>query len=164
MIPPAFEVRLCGPEAAALLREVMIRCWTGTVATDSSAYRETDEDIAEQLRHGLGALLFDGGTLIGGGRYSEVPGPAGDLRTWVEFKRIGVLRERRGEGLGGLIPDRLEAEARTRGYAGVQLGVRDDQPRLTRWWEARGFTIASDVQLHTVNPLTPPPVCLRKWF
>ena len=32
------------------------------------------------------------------------------------------------------------------------------------FWEALGYALADDVQLHTVNPLTPPPTFMRKWF
>jgi predicted GNAT superfamily acetyltransferase len=58
----------------------------------------------------------------------------------------------------------LEAEAKARGYAGVQIGVRHDQPRLIAFWESLGYVLAGDVTMHTVNPLTPPPTTMRKRF
>src|SRR5262249_32696090 len=74
----ALTLQPVGPEAAALVREIMLRCWTGTVAGNSSAYRETDADIAAHLSKGHGILAYLDGQLVGGGRFSSVPGPAGE--------------------------------------------------------------------------------------
>jgi GNAT superfamily N-acetyltransferase len=163
-LPPGISIRLADAGDAALLREVMLRCWTGTVAADSSAYRETETDIAGQLVRGGGALLFDGAEAIGGGRFHPVPGPMEDRREWVEIKRTGVLKTWRGKGVAIPLIAALEAEAERRGYGGAQLGVRADQPRLVAFWAGLGYVVTEDVQLHTVNPLTPPPVTMRKRF
>jgi hypothetical protein len=45
-----------------------------------------------------------------------------------------------------------------------RVGVRADQPRLVHFWSSLGYALAGDVQLHTVNPLTPPPTTMRKRF
>jgi GNAT superfamily N-acetyltransferase len=74
------------------------------------------------------------------------------------------VRELRKLGLGAPLVAPLEDAARSAGAVGIQLGVREDQPKLVRFWEALGYVVASDVQLHTVNPLTPPPFTMRKWF
>lgn len=158
------RVRPCGRESAETLRNTMIRCWTGSVPANSSAFRETVEDVAAELVRGAGALLLDGDDVIGGGRYSPVPGPAGDAAEWVEFKRIGLLAAWRGRGLGLLIPRFLEASARARGFGGAQLGIRADRPLMVGFWERLGFQRADDVELQTANPLTPPPICMRKRF
>jgi GNAT superfamily N-acetyltransferase len=163
-LPPGFSLRAARVSDAALLRDVMLRCWTGTVAANSSAYRETVEDIAAQIAGGGAVLVFDGDEAVGGGRFHPVPGPAGDARPWAEIKRVGVVRELRKLGLGAPLVAALEDAARSAGAVGIQLGVREDQPKLVRFWEALGYVVASDVQLHTVNPLTPPPFTMRKWF
>jgi GNAT superfamily N-acetyltransferase len=163
-LPQGFRLYTARVEDAALLRDVMLRCWTGTVAPNSSAYRETVEDIAAQIAKGGAVLVFSGDEAVGGGRFHPVPGPAGDARPWAEIKRVGVLRELRKLGLGAPLVTALEDGARAGGAAGVQLGVREDQPRLVQFWEALGYVVADDVQLHTVNPLTPPPVTMRKWI
>ena len=163
-LPPGFHTRLVRPEEAALLHETMLRCWRGTVAENSSAYRETPESIAKQLERGAAVFLFEGDALIGSGRLHPVPGPTGDPREWVELKRIGVPATYRKLGLGAPLVAALEAEARARGAAGAQLGVRADQPRLIRFWSSLGYALADDVLLHTVNPLTPPPTTMRKRF
>lgn len=147
----------------ALYRQVMLRCWTGTVAPNSSAYRETDEGISADLARGYGVLVFLDGEPVGCGRLVPVPGPAGEP-DWVELKRMGVLREHRKQGLAVPMIAALEAEAIRRGAHGAQIGVREDQPRLVRFWEGLGYRIAHDVQLSNPNPLTPPPTHLRKRF
>jgi len=163
-LPQGFRLYTARVEDAALLRDVMLRCWTGTVAPNSSAYRETVEDIAGQIARGGAVLVFSGDEAVGGGRFHPVPGPVGDARPWAEIKRVGVMRELRKLGLGAPLVTALEDGARAGGAAGVQLGVREDQPRLVQFWEALGYVVADDVQLHTVNPLTPPPVTMRKWL
>ena len=149
---------------AALLLDVMLRCWTGTVALNSTAYSETEETIARQLTRGGAAIVTVGGQAVGAGRFYPVPGPPGDEREWVEIKRVGLLREYRKYGLGKPLVAVLEEEAKRRGFPGAQLGVRQDQPRLVAFWASLGYSPASDVQMHTVNPLTPPPVTMRKRF
>lgn len=163
-LPSGFELRIAERGDAALLRDVMLRCWTGTVAANSSAYTETDASIAREFDQGGAVLLLRGAEAVGAGRFHPVPGPAGDARPWAELKRVGVVKELRKLGLAVPLIARLETEVRSRGSAGVQIGLREDQPRLTRFWEALGYQVATDVKLHTVNPLTPPPVTLRKWF
>jgi GNAT superfamily N-acetyltransferase len=108
--------------------------------------------------------MFEGTKPVGAGRFMPVPGPPGDSRDWVELKRIGILRTHRKLGLGAPLVLALEAEARRRGYPGAQIGVRHDQPRLVEFWAGLGYRPADDVQLHTVNPLTPPPTTMRKRF
>lgn len=163
-LPAGFHIRPVASGEAALLRAIMLRCWTGTVAANSSAFRETEDDIARQLAAGGAMFLIRDEEPVGSGRWHPVPGPAGDARSWVEIKRVGVLKELRTGGLGAPLVAALEADARARGYAGAQLGVRQDVPRLVRFWERLGYAIAPDVTLHTVNPLTPPPFTMRKVF
>lgn len=159
-----FSIRLVRADEAALLLALMLRCWTGTVAPNSSAYRETEADIARELERGAGMLVFEGDEPVGGGRFHPVPGPVGDPCAWIEIKRVGILRSHRKRELGGLLVDALEKEAQRCSFAGAQLGVRHDQPRLIAFWASRGYAIADDVKMHTVNPLTPPPTTMRKRF
>lgn len=107
-------------------------------------------------------ILLRGGEAVGAGRWHPVPGPAGDARPWAEIKRVGVAKELRKLGLGAPLVQALEDAARARGHAGVQLEVREDQPRLVCFWKSLGYHVADDVKLHTVNPLTPPPTTMRK--
>lgn len=163
-LPGGFWLRLAHRGEGELLRDVMVRCWTGTVAEDSSAYRETADSIDQQLARGGAVIVFEGQEPVGAGRFHPVPGPVGDPRKWVEIKRVGVLKTHRKLGLGAPLIAALEEAAAARGYAGVQLGVRHDQPRLVTFWSGLGYKLADDVTLHTVNPLTPTPTFMRKWF
>lgn len=160
----AFDVRLAHEGEAGLLLDLMLRCWTGTVASNSTAYKETEETIAHQLKRGAAAIVSVAGEPVGAGRFYPVPGPPDDPHDWVEIKRVGVLREYRKHGLGPPLVAALETEAKRRGFPGAQLGVRHDQPRLVAFWASLGYSPASDVQMHIVNPLTPPPVTMRKRF
>ncbi len=157
-------LRLAEPGEARLLRDIMLRCWTGAVAANSSAYRETEADIASQLERGAGMIAFHSGEPVGAGRFYPVPGPTGDPCEWVEIKRVGVLKSHRKLGIGAPLVAALEDEARRRGYAGAQLGVRADQPRLVAFWASLGYVLANDVNMHTVTPLAPPPTTMRKRF
>ncbi len=163
-LPSGFHIRLARKGDGELLRDVMLRGWAGTVAENSSAYRETAEGIERELEAGGAAILFEGEAAIGAGRFHPVPGPAGDARTWAEIKRVGVLKTHRKQGLAAPLIATLEGEIARRSAAGVQIGVRHDQPRLVAFWEGIGYRLADDVKLHTVNPLTPTPTFLRKWF
>ncbi len=163
-LPPAIRIRSATPDDAALLLDLMLRSWTGTVASNSSAYRETEATIQAQLHRGGGALVFHDGEPIGGGRYHPVRGPEGDPHDWVEIKRVGLLRPWRAKGLAAPLVTFIEGETSGQGYAGAQLGVRTDQPRLVRFWSGLGYSLADDVTMHTANPLTDPPVTMRKRF
>ncbi len=151
-------------DEARLLLDIMLRCWTGTVALNSTAYRETEEDIARQLERGAAVIVLEDERPVGAGRFCPVPGPVGDPREWVEIKRVGILKAYRKLGLGRPLVEALEAEAKVRRFAGAQLGVRHDQPGLLAFWSSLGYFPAGDVQMHTVNPLTPPPTTMRKWL
>jgi GNAT superfamily N-acetyltransferase len=163
-LPAGFHLRLAKKSEAERLLDIMLRCWTGTVAANSTAYSETAEEIAQQLERGGAVFVFEGETIVGSGRFYPVPGPPGDLREWVEIKRVGILKSHRKLGLGAPLVAALEAEALRRSHPGAQLGVRSDQHRLVAFWASLGYVPSDDVQMQTVNPLTPPPITMRKRF
>ncbi|RYG30711.1 MAG: GNAT family N-acetyltransferase [Burkholderiales bacterium] len=163
-LPAGFYIRRATPDDASLLVDLTLRCWTGSVAGNSTAFNETIETVVDQLLHGGAAIVSAGETPVGSGRFYPVSGPPGDPRKWIEIKRVGILKSHRKLGLAGPLVAVLESEARSRGYAGAQLGVRHDQPRLVAFWESVGYRLANDVTLHTPNPLTPPPTFMRKAF
>jgi GNAT superfamily N-acetyltransferase len=163
--PFPFSIRSAGPQDADAYLAVMLRCWTGTVAPDSSAFRETPALIAADLLRGGGVLLWAGDELTGCGRFVPVPGQdSGRGPDWVELKRVGVAPVLRGGVLGGVIVDALEGMARERGYPGAQIGVRAGQLRLLAFWKRLGYADADDVTLSNPNPLTATPFFMRKRF
>ncbi len=126
-------------------------------------FRETPESVAAQIAKGGGAVLMSGDTAIGSGRWVTVPGPGGQ-GAWMEVKRIGVRPEYQKQSLGAVILAALEADGRAAGKQGAQLAIRADQPRLIDFYAGLGYVRTDDVELTTVNPLSPPPVGMRKIF
>ncbi len=153
-----------GPDRAAEVEQITRRIWTGQVSENSTVFRETPETVAAQIAKGGAVLVFDSDQLIGSGRFVMVPGPMGDDRSWMEVKRIGLLKSYRGLNGGEVICRRLEMMGQGLGAVGAQLAVREDQPRLVRVYTALGYQLADDVDLTTHNPLVPPPIGMRKWF
>lgn len=139
---------------AALVHAVTQRAWHGTVAENSSAYRETPATVEAVFAQGGGAFVARlDGEPVGSVRWLPVAHPE---PSW-EIKRMGVVREARGHGLGERLAAELERAAREAGIRRLQLGVRLDQPRLLGFWGALGFEHDDTVTLSSLNPLTDPP-------
>ncbi|MCA8900235.1 MAG: GNAT family N-acetyltransferase [Hyphomonas sp.] len=156
-------IRRATPADGVLVEGLTRRIWTGRVSLESTVFRETPETVAAQLARGGGAILLAGDVPIGSGRWVPVPGPEGD-GLWMEVKRIGVLADWRKRGFGDLILKDLEAQGREAGAAGAQLAVRHDQGRLVDFYAGLGYVLADDVELTTINHLSPPPTGMRKRF
>ena len=156
-------IRRASPADGFLIEGLTRRVWTGRVSPESTVFSETPETVAAQLAKGGGAVLTDGQTAIGTGRWVPVPGPAGQ-GLWMEVKRIGVLEAYRKRGYGELILKALEEQGREAGAQGAQLAVRHDQVRLVDFYAGLGYVLADDVELTTPNPRSPPPIGMRKRF
>jgi ribosomal protein S18 acetylase RimI-like enzyme len=151
----ALGLREARPEDAALLRQLTLACWTGKVAADSSAFREGEEDVREDLSRGGGFLLFLDAKPIASVRWRAVPG------AW-EMARLGVLPEHRQAGHSQLLIEAVLARARASGAPEIRIGVRRDQPRLVEFYRALGFEIGDDFAYSHPNPLAPPPYLMRR--
>lgn len=156
-------IRRATPSDGFLVETLTRRIWTGRVSPESTVFRETPETVAAQIGKGGAVILEIGGAVAGSGRWVAVPGPGGQGR-WMEVKRIGVLPAHTGRGLGAVILEALEGQGHEAGSEGAQLAIRADQPRLVSYYQAAGYTLAGDVELTTLNPLSPPPIGMRKWF
>jgi GNAT superfamily N-acetyltransferase len=144
---------------AALVHDLTQRAWHGTVAANSSAYRETPADVEALFSRGGGAFVARvDGEAAGSVRFVPVPHPE---PSW-EIKRMGLLRPVRGLGLGALLAAAVEDAARAAGVRRLQLGVRRDQPRLVAFWVTLGFEADASVALSSHNPLTEPPVTMSR--
>ncbi len=142
---------------AVLLHALTQRAWRGTVADDSSAFRETPADVRELFARGGGAFVLRlDGEPAGAVRWLPVPHAE---PSW-EIKRLGVVREVRGRGHGARLAGAVETAARAAGIQRLQLGVRRDQPRLLAFWQRLGFRADAAVALSSHNPLTDPPVAM----
>lgn len=158
-----YAVRPASPMDAQLVEHLTRRIWTGRVSEESTVFAETPDSVAAQLRKGGGAVLLDGRTPIGSGRWVPVSGPSGQ-GLWMEIKRIGVLEAYRKRGFGEFILKALEEAGRDAGAVGAQLAVRHDQVRLVDFYAGLGYLLADDVELTTPNPRSPPPIGMRKDF
>lgn len=158
-------IRTAKPADGFLIEAITREIWTLRVAPPSTVYAETATSVTRQLEKGGGVVVLSGNEVIGSGRWVTVEGPVGaPVSPWMEIKRIGVTQPFTGQGLGARVTEALEMQGRAAGVAGAQLAVRYDQSRLVDFYAALGYDLADDVQLTTVNPNTPPPIGMRKWF
>jgi GNAT superfamily N-acetyltransferase len=82
---------------------------------------------------GVFLVVRDEGRAVGCGgvcRFDETRG---------ELKRMYVVREARGRGLGRLLLVALEDEARRLGYRGIVLETGDRQPEALGLYESAGY-------------------------
>ena len=107
--------------------------YRGKLVPESSAFRETPEVIARQLREGAGAFIAERQVKAVGCVMIEPMD--GDLY----FGRLSVLPEARGTGLAKHLIAAVEAEARRRGLPGVRLGVRIALPANQQLFNSLGY-------------------------
>jgi GNAT superfamily N-acetyltransferase len=86
---------------------------------------------------GFVALLEDGRPVAGGGLKRL------DERT-CEIKRMYVVPDARGRGLGGALLDALEDLARDLGYSVARLDTGPSQPSAQRLYERSGYVTVPD--------------------
>lgn len=151
--PPT--VRAAAPEDAALILDITLKAWHGKVHPSSSVFRETVNDVTQQLAEGGGYVLYAAEAPAGSVRFSPVPG------AW-EVRRMGVLPEHRGLGLGFVLMNAVVAEAARRDVPELRLAVRHDQPRLIEFYASMGFALASEVEYAHANSASPPPTVMRR--
>lgn len=149
------KLREAGLDDAGLLRELMLACWTGRVAEDSSAFRETEADIRAELRRGGAFILSLAQTPIASARWRDL----GDA--W-EMARLGVLPPFRKQGHSRTLCEAVAARARAAGAQELRIGIRRDQPRLLDFYATQGFIITEAFEYSHPNPRTDPPWLMRR--
>ena len=140
---------------AALLRALTLACWTGKVAADSSAFRETEQDIRADLARGGGFILLLEQEAIASVRWRALG------EAW-EMARLGVLPAHRGRGHSQILSAAVAARARAAGVKELRIGVRRDQARLLSFYAEQGFELCEDFEYSHPNPLTDPPWLMRR--
>lgn len=148
-------LREAKPADAALLRELMLACWEGKVAANSSAFRETESDIRAELARGGAFILWLDATPIAAVRWRAL----GDA--W-EMARLGVLPAHRRQGHSQTLCEAVAAKAHAAGARELRIGIRRDQPRLLEFYAAQGFALADDFKYSHPNPLVEPPWLMRR--
>lgn len=86
---------------------------------------------------------------------------AQDPAVW-EVKRLGVIAPVRGRDLGRRLMDAVTAAGSQAGIRALQIGIRADQPRLLRYYEAQGFVGDDSVKLGSSNPRTAPAITMTR--
>ena len=130
------------PEAKNIILSVAYRIygWNGSLEDSIRHFEETGEfrDMDEMQSHyfdnnGLFLAALDDGKIIG----------SGAIRKWdentAELKRMWLLEEYHGRGIGYQLITRLFAFARTRGYRRIVLQTGEEQSRAVRFYERIGF-------------------------
>ena len=140
------------------MHRISLQAWRGTVNANSTLFDETEAYVAGILERGGGFILMVDGEPAGSVRYFPT---AQDPTVW-EVKRLGVIAALRGRDLGRRLMDAVTAAALREGVRAIQIGIRADQPRLVRYYEAQGFTRDDSVKLSGGNPRTAPAITMTR--
>jgi len=130
------------PAAKHIILSVAYRIygWKGSLEDSIRHFEETGEfhDMDEVQSHyfynnGLFLAALDDGKIIG----------SGAIRKWdattAELKRMWLLEEYHGRGIGYQLITRLFVFARTHGYKHIILQTGSEQSRAVRFYERIGF-------------------------
>jgi GNAT superfamily N-acetyltransferase len=135
----ALRVEACGPDQAELVHGLTQAAFNEFVRLDppSGAGRETPESVREDLAAGGGALAWLDAT------------PVGCLRLVSELdslhvRRVAVLPEHQGRGIGRALMAWAEREAAGRGQAAVSVGVRLALPGNLAFYGRLGYRAAAE--------------------
>jgi GNAT superfamily N-acetyltransferase len=154
-------LRAATPDDAALISRITREAWSGRVDPTSSAFRETENEIAAQLAEGGGFVLHVGDATAGSVRYSPVVGGSAAGAAW-EVRRMGVLPAHRGRGYALVMMNAVVGHARNSGVFDLRLAVRVDQPRLVDVYAGMGFVLAPDIAYAHASPGSALPIVMRR--
>ncbi len=110
----------------------------------SSAFWETDEDVAAAIGRGGAAIAWLGETPVGSVRFEPE-------ETWLYIGRLAVIPEARRRGVAQALMHAAEAEALRFGVAETQLSMREVLPGNRALFEKLGYAVIS-VDPHPRNP------------
>ena len=111
-----------------------------------SALKETAATIVEHLGLGGGAVVEEGGMLVGAVLWNEEEGG-------LYVGRLSVHPDHRRQGIAGALMEQAEREARRRGLAIMRLGVRLALEDNRRFFASCGFT---ETTLHSHEGFSEP--------
>ena len=143
----AVSVRLVTASDAPLVRELMLRGFEqfrDALDPPSSAFRESDDDVAAAIERGGAAVARLGELPVGSVRFE----PEG---SWLYIGRLAVVPEARRRGVAQALMLAAEAEAHRFGVREAQLTMREALPGNRALFEKLGYAVIS-VEPHPRNP------------
>jgi ribosomal protein S18 acetylase RimI-like enzyme len=143
----SMSVRLVTSRDAPLVREMMLigfAQFRNALDPPSSAFQETEADVAAAIDRGGAAIAWLGTTAVGSIRFE----PEG---TWLYISRLAVIPEARRRGVAQSLMLAAEAEAFRFGVNEAQLSMREVLPGNRALFEKLGYQVIS-VEPHRRNP------------
>lgn len=133
------QVDWCGPEAAGTVHRLTRAAFReqATLAPPSGVGRETVEDVREDLRGQPGALGTIASRPVACMRFTMEP-------AIVYVRRLAVLPELQGQGIGRAMMAWAESEAERRGARALTVGVRLALEGNIAFFRSLGFEPAGE--------------------
>lgn len=140
-------VRIATIDDAPLVRALMLagfEQFRDVLDPPSSAFWESDEDVAAAIARGGAAIAWIGETPVGSVRFE----PQG---AWLYLGRLAVIPEARRRGVARALMLAVEAEAPRFGVGEIRLSMREALPGNRVLFEQLGYVVIS-VDPHPRNP------------
>lgn len=140
-------VRVVTKRDAPLVRALMLTGFAqfrDALDPPSSAFQETDEDVAAAIWRGGAAIAWLDGTPVGSVRFEPE-------ESWLYIGRLAVIPEARRHGVARALVLAAEAEAARFGVTEAQLSMREVLPGNRALFEGLGYVVIS-VDPHPRNP------------
>jgi putative acetyltransferase len=115
--------------------------WDGGTLQDSIQYFETSDEFEDMDdfqsvyfdRDGLFLVILDGETVIGSGAVRKID------QVTAELKRMWLLEDYHGQGIGYRVIQKLFEFSRDRGYQQIYLQTSPEQTRAIDFYQKVGF-------------------------
>ena len=140
-------VRMVDASAASLVRKLMLigfEQFHEVLDPPSSAFRESDDDVAAAIGRGGAAVAWLGETPVGSVRFEPE-------ESWLYIGRLAVIPEARRRGVAQALMLAAESEALRFGVSEAQLSMREILPGNRALFEKLGYSVVS-VDPHPRNP------------
>jgi L-threonylcarbamoyladenylate synthase len=143
---------------AALVTELTLAAWRGTVDVRSSGQRFSVSDAEALFAEGAIALIARNGSGVPIGSVIVVPGKAEGS---AELTKLAVpSRADRGHGLGSRLIDAAKDVAGSWDVHELVLAVSLYQPQLCRYYARRGFVVDPTRTYGHASPHSPKPIVM----
>jgi GNAT superfamily N-acetyltransferase len=145
--PPAgVTPQLASVDDAALVRDLMLTAFESLRELDppSSAFGETEADVAAAIGRGGAAIAFLGETPVGSVRFEPQD-------SWLYIGRLAVLPAYRRRGIGGVLMAAAENEAPRFGLREAQVEMRSHLGGNRALFASLGYEVVWE-RPHPRNP------------